>query len=374
MSLCRWRAAVTFSLLGGLLTGADGRSEPAEEPAVTAVRKALPAVVNISAERIIRRRVYDPMDRLFYEFFGGPMVPPRELRQRVYSLGSGFFIDRDGHIITNEHVVQRAAEMRIQVRTTDGNVYAARYLAGDPETDLALIKVEGETEFPFISLDKLSPNLLGQTVLALGNPVGYGSSVTRGILSAKERAVVVGNSEFRNLLQTDVAINPGNSGGPLIDLSARLVGVSSVKMAYTPQGVPTQGIGFAIPGELVRKRVTELLKGQQQASRAGSAAERLLGLQLQELTKELAGALGYEPGRGVLIVDVARNSPSGASGLKRGLVIFAVGQYQVNSIKRVESLLAGVSRGDVVRITYGRSRRRGNAYVAEVEEARLRAR
>src|SRR5207237_823633 len=157
----------------------------------------------------------------------------------VQSLGSGFLIDPAGYIITNEHVVQRAAEMKIHVTTSDGKTYDARYIAGDSERDLALIKIENKGQFSFISLNDLSPNLLGETVLVLGNPLGYGISVSRGILSANKRTIVMENLEFKDLVQTDAAINPGNSGGPVIDLSGKLVGISSVKMAYTPQGVPT---------------------------------------------------------------------------------------------------------------------------------------
>src|SRR5690606_36089094 len=127
------------------------------------------------------------------------------------SLGSGFLIDGEGYIVTNEHVVQRAAEMRIAVTTEDGKTYQARYVTGSPEVDLALIKIEDGKQFPFIPLDDLSPALLGQTVLVLGNPVGYSSSVARGILSAKNRTVELHGNEYRGLLQTDAAINPGNS-------------------------------------------------------------------------------------------------------------------------------------------------------------------
>ena len=176
------------------------------------------------------------------------MRPPRLVKQTVQSLGSGFIVDASGFIVTNEHVVQRAADLKISVTTNDGKTYIAKYIAGSPETDLAFLKIESKEKLPFIDLADLSPNHLGQTVLVLGNPLGYGSSVARGILSAKARAVTVENKDYKDLVQTDAAINPGNSGGPVVDLAAKLVGVSSVKMAFTPQGVPTQGLGFAILG------------------------------------------------------------------------------------------------------------------------------
>ena len=249
-------------LLAALLAAPalHAQTDPATEPSVVAVAKAMPAVVNINTERIVQRTVRDPRDELFNQFFGGPLRRPRVLSQKVQSLGSGFIVDPAGYIVTNEHVVERAAELKISVTTNDGKTYTARYIAGSPEQDLAFLKIDVKEPLPFLDLGGLSPNHLGQTVLVLGNPLGYGSSVARGILSAKGRTVAINETEFRNLLQTDAAINPGNSGGPLVDLSGKLVGVSSVKMAFTPQGVPTQGLGFAIPGETVRDRVVDFKK------------------------------------------------------------------------------------------------------------------
>src|SRR5215210_5380350 len=207
----------------------------------------MPAVVNINTERVVKRTIRDPYDDFFNNFFGGPTRPMRQIRQKVQSLGSGFIVDPAGYIVTNEHVVERAADLKISVTTPDGKTYDAKYITGTAESDLALIKIESKELLPFIDLNNLSPNLLAETVLVLGNPLGYGSSVARGVLSAKNRTISIDEVEYKNLIQTDAAINPGNSGGPVIDLAGRLVGVSSVKLAFTPQGVPTQGLGFAIP-------------------------------------------------------------------------------------------------------------------------------
>src|SRR4030095_13263623 len=219
--------------------------DPASEPAVLAVAKVLPAVVNINTERVVRRTVRDPFDDFYAQFFGHDRVRRREIRQTLQSLGSGFIIDPAGYIITNQHVVERAADLKIHVTTNDGKTYNAHYIAGDDKTDLAFIKIDAKTDFPFVSLDDISPNILGQTVIVVGNAVGYGSSISRGVLSAVNRNITVDDTEYKNLVQTDAAINPGNSGGPVIDISGRLVGISSAKMAFTPQGVPTQGMGFA---------------------------------------------------------------------------------------------------------------------------------
>src|SRR5437868_5797627 len=211
--------------------------DPAAEPAVLAVAKVLPAVVNINTERVIRRSVRDPIEDFYAQFFGYYRGRPHEIRQTLQSLGSGFIVDPAGYIVTNQHVVARAADLKIKVTTNDG------------KKDLAFIKIDSKESFPFINLDNISPNLLGETVLVVGNAVGYGSSISRGVLSATKRDISIDNVDYKNLVQTDAAINPGNSGGPVIDISGRLVGISSAKMAFTPQGVPTQGLGFAIPAD-----------------------------------------------------------------------------------------------------------------------------
>src|SRR5437667_11912718 len=231
------------------------QADPASEPAVLAAAKVLPAVVNINTERVVRRTVRDPFEDFYAQFFGYSRVQPREIRQTLQSLGSGFIIDPAGYIITNQHVVERAADLKIHVTTNDGKTYNAHYITGDDKTDLAFIKIDAETAFPFINLENISPNLLGQTVIVVGNAVGYGSSISRGVLSAVKRDITVEDTEYKGLIQTDAAINPGNSGGPVIDLSGRLVGISSAKMAFTPQGVATQGMGFAIPADVVRESV-----------------------------------------------------------------------------------------------------------------------
>ena len=223
--------------------------------------------------------------------------------------------------MTNQHVVERAADLKIQVTTNDGKTYNAHYITGDEKKDLAFIKIDAEAAFPYISLDNVSPNLLGQTVIVVGNAVGYGSSISRGVLSAIKRDITIENIEYKNLVQTDAAINPGNSGGPVIDLSARLVGVSSAKMAFTPQGVPTQGLGFAIPADVVRDSVAEFRKFAEkrptaptESEVASSTAERLFGIQLQDLSAELTTALGFAPNRGVLISAVEPDSPADRGG------------------------------------------------------------
>src|SRR5436189_4026468 len=289
--------AGTCGILFAKLTGVFAQADPASEPAVLALAKVLPAVVNINTERVVRRAVRDPFEDFYAQFFGYDRARQREIRQTLQSLGSGFIIDSAGYIVTNQHVVERAADLKIQVTANDGKTYNAHYIAGDDKTDLAFIKIDAKAAFPFISLDNISPNLLGETVIVVGNAVGYGSSISRGVLSAVKRHITVDNTEYKDLVQTDAAINPGNSGGPVIDISGRLVGISSTKMAFTPQGVPTQGLGFAIPAEVVRDSVNrfkqvamkqgKLKSPTAPAEPSGSRVEKLFGMQLQNLSQEL---------------------------------------------------------------------------------------
>ena len=188
--------------------------------------------------------------------------------------------------------------------------------------------------------------------------------------------------DYKDLLQTDAAINPGNSGGPLIDLSGRLVGISSAKMAFTPQGVPTQGLGFAIPAEVVRQNVDEFKKiaDKQPAPRAGSSevetgssnADRLLGLQLQDLTSDLASALGYLAGKGVLVSAVEPGSPADQVGIERGLIIYKIGKFTVNSVKEAERVLAPADSGSSIDLAVGIIGRGGRS--RRVETVNLQAR
>ena len=354
--------AGTCGVLFARSTCVFAQADPASEPAVLALAKVLPAVVNINTERVVRKTVRDPFEDFYAQFFGYDQARPREIRQTLQSLGSGFIVDPAGYIVTNQHVVERAADLRIQVTTNDGKTHNAHYITGDDKTDLAFIKIDAKADFPFISLDNISPNLLGETVIVVGNAVGYGSSISRGVLSAVKRHITVDNTEYKDLVQTDAAINPGNSGGPVIDISGRLVGISSAKMAFTPQGVPTQGLGFAIPADVVRDSVSRFKKIAQKqpapkqepsSETSTSNAERLFGMQVQDLSGELSDALGYAHSRGVLITAVEPGSPADEAGVERGLVIYRVGKQDVNSVKQIDNLLARMQSGTSVNFVIG---------------------
>jgi serine protease Do len=361
--------AVAASLMVATWAHCFAQADPASEPAVLAVAKVLPAVVNINTERVVKRTVRDPVDDFYAQFFGYNRFRPREVRQTLQSLGSGFIIDPSGYIITNQHVVERAADLKIHVTAHDGKTYRAHYIAGDDKTDLAFIKIDAQSDFPFINLADISPNLLGQTVIVVGNAVGYGSSISRGVLSAVKRNITVDETEYKDLVQTDAAINPGNSGGPVIDLSGRLVGIASAKMAFTPQGVPTQGMGFAIPADTVRESVNRFKKvAIKQANSKGSPppsqpgtgrVETLFGMQLQNLSPELSDALGYLRGRGVLVTAVEPDSPADDAGITRGMVIYRINRSDVSSVSEVDDSLRSVESGAKVDFTIGVIHARG---------------
>ena len=358
------------------------QADPASEPSVLAVARVLPAVVNINTERIVRRQVRDPFDDFAAQFFGVYRNRPREIRQTLQSLGSGFLVDPAGYIVTNEHVVERAADLKIEVITNDNKSFKARYITGDAKKDLAFIKIDSDKPLPFVNLHDISPNLLGQTVIVVGNALGYGTSISRGVLSGMKREITIENVDYHDLLQTDAAINPGNSGGPLIDLSGRLVGISSAKMAFTPQGVPTQGLGFAIPADVVRQNVEQFKKiaekqpppkpGATEEETGSSHADQLLGLQLQDLTPELADALGYAAGKGVLVSAVEPDSPADQVGIERGLVIYRIGKFVVNSVKEAETVLAQADTGSSVDLAVGIVGRGGRG--RRIETVNLQAR
>jgi serine protease Do len=373
--------ALTLFIVGILILAQSAscfaQADPASEPAVLAVGKVLPAVVNINTERIVRRTVRDPFEDVYAQFFGYNRVRPRQIRQTLQSLGSGFIIDPAGYIVTNQHVVERAADLKIHVTTNDGKTYNAHYITGDGKTDLAFIKIDAKSAFPFINLDNISPNLLGETVIVVGNAVGYGSSISRGVLSAVKRNITVDDIDYKDLVQTDAAINPGNSGGPVIDISGRLVGIASAKMAFTPQGVPTQGLGFAIPAEVVRDSINRFKKTAQiqpttksaavTSETSISSAEKFFGIQLQNLSQELSDALGYARGRGVLVAAVEPDSPADEAGIERGMVIYRISESQISSVPQAEELLRSVQSGTTVEFIVGIIRADGqNREVATV--------
>ncbi len=276
-----------------------------------AVGKAAPAVVNIFTARTVRGGTRHPFgdDPAFRRFFGDMLDEPR----RASSLGSGVIVSPNGYLLTSNHVVEGMDE--IEVLLADGQTrLKAKIVGSDPETDLAVLKVDRE-RLPAITLGNLETLHVGDVVLAIGNPFGVGQTVTMGIVSALGRRGLNLNT-YENFIQTDASINPGNSGGALVDASGNLVGINTAIFSRTGAG-GSLGIGFAIPVSTARS-VMEQIVAQ------GAVTRGYIGIQTQELTPETAEAFNLAKTLGVLIAGVERNGPAEKAGVKPGDVLVAV--------------------------------------------------
>jgi serine protease Do len=286
-----------------LLSGAAG----APESFAPLVKKEMPAVVNISTRQVVKIQQQSPfgdprMDDFFYRFFGG-----RPLREQVrQSLGSGFIISDDGYILTNNHVVDRAKDIKVVL--ADGRVLDAKLVGRSREVDIALIKIKAD-HLPSVVLGDSDALEVGDWVLAIGNPFGLSETVTAGIVSAKGR--VIGAGPYDDLIQTDAAINPGNSGGPLFNTSGEVVGINTLIIA---QG---QNLGFAVPITMVKGMLTSIKE-------KGRPDMGWLGVSAQQLTPDLAAALDLSEPVGALVTSVVKGGPAEKGGLRRGDVIIAL--------------------------------------------------
>jgi len=353
-------------LIFALGTGLGWAVSPQEEPIVKAVEKVRPAVVNIYTERIVEQQIADPFDAYMNQFFGGGMARGNRILQTpVRNLGSGAIIRPDGYIVTNQHVASRADKLKIRVTLANGKDYEAKLLRDDDLQDLALIKVESAEPLPYLDLEKISPNLLGQTVLVLGNPIGYESSVSAGILSAKDRTLTIGDLTMEGLLQTDAAINPGNSGGPLVDLEGNLVGLSSAKMSVA-QNLPVESIGFAIPAERVKRFIEDaiaIVEGKKAPPPERSAAVVLkekFGLSLKDLAPQDSVQLGYAGRQGLLVTGVEKGSPAESAGVQKGMLIVGLGSVPCRSLEELPRSVRQLKGGEDVRVTVLGATRQGN--------------
>jgi Do/DeqQ family serine protease len=272
------------------------------------VKRAAPAVVNVYAARVVENRNPFLNDPLFRQFFG---AVPRE--QVLRSLGSGVIVDPSGLVVTNHHVIEGASEVKVAL--SDKREFDAEVVLKDEHSDLSVLRLKGANEkFPVLDFANSDDLQVGDLVLAIGDPFGVGQTVTHGIVSALARTQV-GISDYQFFIQTDAAINPGNSGGALVDLNGRLVGINTA--IYSRSG-GSQGIGFAIPANMVRVVVA--------SARGGSAAVKRpwLGAKLQEVTPEIADSMGLKRPTGALVANVAAGGPAARAGVKTGDVIVSI--------------------------------------------------
>ena len=299
-------------------------AQPSTTGFSTASKKVMPAVVNIfttnEIKRLPRPFMEDPRFRFFFgdEFDDAP--------RRGSSLGSGVIVSPDGYILTNHHVVEAADH--IEVALADGRKAKATVVGSDPETDLAVIKINLPDGIPIITFGQSDQARVGDIVLAIGNPFGVGQTVTMGIISALKRSHL-GLNTFENFIQTDAAINPGNSGGALVDANGNLLGINSA--IYSPNG-GSLGIGFAIPVSTAKKVMEQIIQH-------GSVTRGWIGVAAQELTPELAESFKLGETKGVLISEVMRNGPADKAGVKPGdILVSADDKLLVDSNAMLETI------------------------------------
>jgi serine protease DegQ len=292
-----------------------------------AAKKAMPSVVNIFTSKKAEANPSQPFmdDPLFRHFFGDQQD---EQPQRENSLGSGVIVSTQGLILTNHHVIESADE--IEVALADGRTVSARVVGTDPETDLAVLKVDVKN-LPAITFAKADQINVGDVVLAIGNPFGVGQTVTQGIISAVGRSHL-GINTFENFIQTDAPINPGNSGGALIDTDGNLVGVNSA--IYSRSG-GSMGIGFAIPVSLAKQVMEQII-------RQGSVTRGWIGIEAQDITPELAESFRLKEVRGSLIAGILRDSPAERAGLRPGDILLEIDGRQVQDSSSMLNLISSL--------------------------------
>jgi len=297
------------------------------KPAVISVRvkvsgSAEPAMLqdNRDEERQIPVQPGSPLDKFFQQFGQelGPQAPQRH--DTITGEGSGFFISADGYAVTNNHVVDHAKS--VQVTADDGTVYPAKVVGTDPKTDLALIKVDGNKDFPFVKFAEHSPKV-GDWVVAVGNPFGLGGTVTAGIVSARGRDI--GAGPYDDYVQIDAPINKGNSGGPAFDVNGNVIGVNTA--IFSPSG-GSVGIGFDIPADTAKMVVAQLKE-------KGHVTRGWLGVQIQPVTSDIADSLGLKKAAGAMVDEPQSGSPAAKAGIKSGDVITAVNGVQVKDAREL---------------------------------------
>lgn len=348
-------------------TGSSGRLGSFQSVFTDVARKAVPSVVSITSERTVTSQGPDFFGGDPFEFFFGPGgrggSPRGPQRRRESGLGSGLIASSDGIILTNNHVVEGA--QRLTVQLADEREFEAEVVGTDPATDLAVIRIKDRpadlVPLEFGNSDQL---LIGEWVVAVGAPFGLFETVTVGIISAKGRQNT-GITTYGNFLQTDAAINPGNSGGPLVNLEGKVIGINT---AIFSQSGGYQGIGFAIPVNLARNVMENLVKH-------GKVTRGWLGISIQPLTSEMGAALGLKNRKGALVGDVVEGGPAERSGIRRGDVILAINGRQVVDANDLMNQVAQIQPGTTAELSIWRDGRqtRIKARVARREEERAAA-
>jgi serine protease DegQ len=304
-----------------------------------AARKAIPSVVNISAQKQVRRK--NPLldDPAFQRFFGERFTLPPETQ---LSLGSGVIVSREGYILTNDHVVDGVTEITVTLH--DGRTVTGKIVGSDPDTDLAVVRVSAPGLVP-ITFGHSEQAKVGDVVLAIGDPFSVGQTVTMGIVSAVGREITT--NPFGSFIQTDAAINPGNSGGALVDITGNLIGINT--LIFSRSG-GYQGIGFAIPVGLAKRIMEQIIE-------TGAVTRGWFGIEVTDITAELAESLGLKATRGAIVGAIERGSPAEKSGMKLGDVIVAVDGKSVADTSTTLNMIAEMAPGKTVPVTVLRHNR-----------------
>jgi len=330
-----------FFLITPLLLNAENLRESA---VVKAIRKVSPAVVNISSEFEVRKRI-NPfygfgMDPDFDSFFRDFFDPGFEQKYRRSSLGSGVIIDgKRGFILTNKHVIVKSSTITVALK--DGREFKAQIIGADPDSDLAVLRISSKGNLPAIEMGNSANLMIGETVIAIGNPFGFSNTVTTGVISATNRSIKVDDSFYHDFIQTDASINPGNSGGPLLNIYGELIGINTAIYAKA------QGIGFAIPINMAKRIVTDLVK-------YGEVIPAWIGVTVQDLDDELAQYVKATDVKGVMVKKIEKSGPAFKAGIQVGDIIRSVGTRKILSQNDFNTAISNISAGEAVTINLWR--------------------
>lgn len=318
-----------------------------------------PAVVSVFSTRVVSQRQFQSPfgddNPLFRRFFGVPEEAPQE--QRRQGLGSGVIVSENGYVLTNNHVIEGADEIRVAL--ADQREFVATVVGTDPKTDVAILKIDAD-ELPRAVLANSEQSRVGDIVFALGNPLGVGQTVTMGIVSAIGRMEIgiLGRGGYENFIQTDASINQGNSGGPLVDAEGRVIGINTAILSRSGGNI---GIGFAIPASLVANVMQSLIE-------TGTVERGYIGVHIQPLSAELAEEFGIPDGRGALINDVVPGSPADQAGIQRGDVLVKVGDQTIDSHTSLRLVISQMRPGASPQVEFIRD---GERQSVEIELGRL---
>jgi len=316
-----------------------------ETAVVKAVREVSPAVVNISSAVQVRKRTspfsgfgFNPF---FEEFFKDFFDPRFERRRKYTSLGSGVTIDgKKGLILTNAHVIQKTGTIKVGLE--DEREFEAISVVVDPDSDLAVLKIDSEQDLPAIKMGSSDDLMIGETVIAIGNPFGFSHTVTTGVISAKDRSIRAEDRVYHNFIQIDASINPGNSGGPLLNINGDLIGINTAIYAKA------QGIGFAIPIGKAQKIISDLIQ-------YGEVIQAWIGITVQAIDEKLARYLKVPAQKGVIVTSVEPESPAQKAGVQESDIILSIGNKKITSVGDYQSVAKSLAAGNTVEAKFWRN-------------------